>query len=84
LDELDPGLGEFPGLGGIAHERTHMVAMSHEMASEMPAGESGRSGDEDLHRSASMVTGEPASRRAPAAASPPSRRSVKAREPIRL
>ena len=82
--ELDARVRKIARGGRIAHQGAHLVAAGKEMAREMAAGESGRAGDENLHRSASMVTGEPASLNTPVDASAPSSPSVKAREPMRL
>ena len=52
------------------------VAARRQRAREVPAREAGRAGDEDAHRSATTVTGDPSSRSRPARASAPSIRSV--------
>ena len=82
--ELDARVSKTVRRGAIPDQRANLVAARGEMASEMAAGEPGCAGDEDAHRSATSVTGEPTSLSRPADARTPSRPSVTAREPMRL
>ena len=83
-DHLHAGARQVGGARGLAHQRAHRVAARCEVHGQMPAGESGGAGDEDLHRSARIVTGEPASFSSPTDASARSTPVVRAREFSRL
>jgi len=64
------------GAGRRTHHGPHLVAAPLQRAREVAAGESRRPGDEDLHRSATTVTGEPNSRISPVRSMVPSTRRV--------
>ena len=64
-DDLGAGLAS-PRVSAIRpHERADVVAARRQVPREMAAGETGRARDQHLHRSATMVTGEPNSRSRP-------------------
>ena len=76
-DELDAGRGEIAGpRAGRARARGRR-RRGRPAPREVAAGEAGGAGDEDAHRSATTVTGDPSSRSRPARASAPSIRSVR-------
>src|SRR5205085_7838446 len=64
-DELDTRRTEIICTTRVAHQRAHCRATQPQRTGEMAAGEPGRAGYEDAHRSATSVTGDPNTRSSP-------------------
>jgi hypothetical protein len=71
-------------LVAIADQRADAIALRGQPPREMPARETGRAGDQRVHRSATTVTGEPNARSRPIDASAPSTPRVTPSLPIFL
>ena len=84
VGELNAGGSERLCTFSISDERADCGAASHERAREVAAGEPGRAGYEDAHRSATTVTGEPNTRSSPASSNRRSIQSVKRGDPSAL
>src|SRR5690606_4460706 len=84
LDDLDASHEILRKTRSVAHEYPHVVAGRQEVPGQVCPREPGRAGDEHLHRSATMVTGDPKRRSAPTAASTRSHRRVTAKLPTFL
>src|SRR5207302_6921679 len=84
VDELNAAGGERLCTFSVSDERADRRAARNERAREMAAGEPGRAGYKDAHRSATTVTGEPKTRNSPASSNRCSIQSVKRRDPSAL
>src|SRR5690606_14871756 len=84
FDDLHASAQVVGQAGGAAREHPDTVARVGEMSGEMTTGEAGGASHENLHRSATTVTGDPKTRSAPSAASTRSQASVAPNRSIRL
>ena len=84
MRQFDAGGLQVARVGRIADQCAHLMSVGRQRACQMSACKAGRSGYEDLHRSATSVTGEPTIFSSPTRSRTPSDHSVRRRDPMAL